>query len=175
MYLGDGDITRARGRCFRLRITTDATHPGVIEECRRAIQEVVPRNRVAVRPRKDGTRAVEVSAYSNSWPCLIPQHGAGKKHRRSIQLAPWQQEIVDREPEKFLRGLIHSDGCRVLNRVGDRVYPRYFFSQRSVDIQEIFMNTCRAMGIHVTLSGRQISVSRHSDVALLDTFVGAKT
>ena len=31
-------------------------------------------------------------------------------------------------PKEFLRGLIHSDGCRVLNRVNGKGYPRYFFT-----------------------------------------------
>jgi len=41
---------------------------------------------------------------SNAWPCLFPQHGPGRKHERKIELAPWQEAIVDREPEQFIRG-----------------------------------------------------------------------
>jgi hypothetical protein len=29
----------------------------------------------------------------------------------------WQQEIVTIFPGPFLRGLFHSDGCRIINRV----------------------------------------------------------
>ena len=112
MYLGDGYISHDR-RCHRLRIATDAVYPAIIAECARAMQAVVPQNRVAVRRRKDGSRTVDVSAYSKAWPSLFPQHGAGRKHERRIALADWQQRIVEDEPEMFLRGLIHSDGCRV--------------------------------------------------------------
>lgn len=58
---------------------------------------------------------VSVIAYSQHWPCLFPQHGPGKKHERTIALEPWQQEIVDTHPREFIRGLIHSDGCRITN------------------------------------------------------------
>src|SRR5579862_3390695 len=66
---------------------------------------------------------VDISAYSKSWPILFPQHGAGRKHERGIVRAAWQQRIVEDEPQMFLRGLIHSDGCRILNRVNGRAYP----------------------------------------------------
>ena len=64
------------------------------------------------------------------------------KHTRKIELAAWQQGIVDRYAGDFARGLFHSDGCRGMNRVrrpladGDRwyEYPRYLFSNKSTDI-----------------------------------------
>ena len=174
MYLGDGYISHDR-RCHRLRIATDAVYPAIIAECARAMQAVVPQNRVAVRRRKDGSRTVDVSAYSKAWPSLFPQHGAGRKHERRIALADWQQRIVEDEPEMFLRGLIHSDGCRVLNRVGGRAYPRYLFSQRSADIREIFAGACRRLGVTVSTAGRnQVSIGRRADVAFVDGFVGPK-
>jgi len=174
MYLGDGCISADR-RCHRLRIATDAAYPSVIAECARAMQAVVPRNRGSVSRRKDGSRTVDVSAYSKTWPSLFPQHGRGRKHERRIVLAEWQERIVEDQPEMFLRGLIHSDGCRVLNRVNGRVYPRYFFSQRSADIREIFAGTCRRLGVTVSAAGRdQLSISRRMDVAFVDGFVGPK-
>ena len=174
MYLGDGCISRDR-RCHRLRIATDAAYPGITAECARAMQAVVPRNRVSVRRRKDGSRTVDVSAYSKSWPSLFPQHGTGRKHERRIALAKWQERIVEDEPEMFLRGLIHSDGCRVLNRVNGRAYPRYLFSQRSADISEIFSGACRRLGVTVSAAGRhQLSIGRRADVAFVDGFVGPK-
>jgi hypothetical protein len=175
MYLGDGDITRSGNRCYRLRITADASYPGVIAECAAAMQAVVPRNRVSVRRRTNGERAVEISAYSKAWPQLIPQHGPGKKHLRRIVLARWQEDIVNAHPQMFLRGLLHSDGCRVLNRVNGQSYPRYFFTQISTDIRELFCRTCDELGIVTTSrQARTVSVARAKSVALLDSFVGAK-
>ncbi len=45
----------------------------------------------------------------------LPQHGPGKKHERRIVLESWQQAVVDAHPWAFVRGLVHSDGCRITN------------------------------------------------------------
>jgi hypothetical protein len=66
----------------------------------------------------------EVYSNSKHWPCLFPQHGPGKKHDREIKLEPWQQALVDIDPRPLIEGLIHSDGCRVLNWVNGTPYPR---------------------------------------------------
>jgi hypothetical protein len=132
--------------------------------------------RVTGIPKRRHQNCIEVYSYWKQWPCYLPQHAAGKKHKRRILLADWQQRLVDRSPEQLLRGLIHSDGCRFLNtgRAG-WCWPRYMFSQVSTDIQDIFCNACDAVGVHWTRAGPyRIYVSRKSDVALLDTFIGPK-
>ena len=87
---------------------------------------------VSVLAVKD-SRAKAVRSYSKHWPEVFPQAAGGRKHERPIVLADWQREIVDRFPEAFLRGLIHSDGCRCVNRfktklpsgrVAEYEYPR---------------------------------------------------
>jgi hypothetical protein len=174
-YLGDGNISRMSGKdVFRLRITTDAQYPAVIAECAGAMQAVLPKNRVNVL--RLPYRAVEVSSYSKTWPTIFPQHGPGRKHRRKIELAPWQADIVKRFPGKFLRGLIHSDGCRVLNRVNGKDYPRYLFDQVSDDIRGLFCDACDLLGIEYTFSRwKTVSIARADSVVLLDSFIGPKT
>ncbi len=58
-----------------------------------------------------------VSVYSGQVICLFPQHGPGVKHFRPIELSDWQTELVQDQPEQFLRRLIESDGCRFINRI----------------------------------------------------------
>jgi hypothetical protein len=158
---------------YRLRIFTDKRYAAVIAECVAAMQAVMPDTRVLVQ--RKGTGAVEIGCSSKRWPLLFPQHGPGRKHERKIELAPWQEEIVERHSRELLRGLIHSDGCRVLNRVNGKDYPRYFFSQVSPDIQEIFRAACDRLGIQYRQSKwNTISIARAPSVALLDTFVGPK-
>ncbi len=99
-------------------------------------------------------------------------------------LADWQRAIVDAHPKPFLRGLIHSDGCRTINRFKTRLpsgrvaeyeYPRYFFSNLSADIRGLFCEYCERLGIRWTQSNhRNISVSHRASVAALDAFVGPK-
>jgi hypothetical protein len=172
-YLGDGTISHNRRGVYRLRITTDTRYPGIIAECVSSMRAVMPANRVHVQRRR--FRAVEIGSSSKAWPLLFPQHGPGPKHRRKIALAPWQAAIVERFPREFLRALIHSDGCRVLNCVNGKDYPRYFFDQVSDDIRRLFCETCTRLGIDYTWSkSKTVSIARAPSVALLDSFVGPK-
>jgi hypothetical protein len=133
--------------------------------------EVLP-NKVS-RSRKQG--CTEVASYSKHWPCLFPQHGPGRKHERRIELTPWQQELVDLDPRPLIRGLLHSDGCRVLNWVNGTPYPRYHFTNVSADIRGIFGQACDQLGIEWRPNNRwTLSVARRGSVALLDQFVGPK-
>ena len=182
-YLGDGCVSPVP-RSYQLRVVLDARYPEIIEDCCTATQMVLPNARVRVRPRRRDNGVI-VEASSVLWPRILPQHGPGRKHNRPIILAPWQREIVDAHPRPFLRGLIHSDGCRTVNRfrtklpsgrVAEYEYPRYFFSNRSADIRGLFCQYCERLAIRWTQSNpRNISVARRDSVAKLDAFVGPKT
>jgi hypothetical protein len=130
------------------------------------------------------TGCVAVKSFTKHWLCLFPQHGAGKKHTRPIVLEPWQQEIVDARPGPFLRGLFHSDGCRITNWTTHEVrgerrryeYPRYFFSNESTDILGLCSAALHRMGVaHRFPRWNTISVARREAVAALDEVVGPKT
>jgi hypothetical protein len=183
LYLGDGwlDVHR-RGRVL-LRVCLDVAYPRIVEECASAMVLSLPVSRPATLRRR-GTGGVYVQAGSKLWLHAFPQHGAGRKHERPIRLEPWQQEIVDRHPGEFVRGLIHSDGCRTINRfrttlpsgrVAEYAYARYFFSNLSADIRGLFCSTCDALGVRWTLSNpRNVSISHRTSVAVLDAIGCAK-
>ena len=114
-----------------------------------------------------------------AYPGIIPQHGPGRKHLRLIQLAPWQETIVAANRKPFVRGLIHSDGTRIIatERKGSYVRraPRYAFSNKSEDIKRLFCESCNVLGVRWTRpSDRQIAIYRKESVARLDEFVGPK-
>ena len=151
MYLGDGSISRG-SRVWRIRITLDQKYPAIIERCCQAIEILMPGQRAGIVKRVGW---VDVSLCSKHWPCLLPQHGPGVKHKRRIALESWQQALVDQATEEFVLGLIHSDGCRVV--ANDRgVSPigsiRYHFSNRSEDIIGLFAAALDKLGIHWTRS-----------------------
>ena len=177
MYLGDGHLTRFP-RTLRLQIDLDSRYPGIIGECVRAVRRVMPLNRVTVYRRRPDN-VVHVGCYSQRWPALLPQHGPGLKHTRSVELEDWQRAITHEHPELLIRGLIHSDGCRFLNQVRHDeklyVYPRYMFSNRSRQTHAIFTEHLDLLGIEWRWSnGHTISVARRDSVARLDEFVGPK-
>jgi hypothetical protein len=111
-YLGDGHIIQNKRGVYLLSLFQDARYAGLIQEWRTAV-ELVKGARGSHMSSKPGCTAIQ--SYWMHWPCLFPQHGPGRKHERSITLEPWQKEIIEADPRPFLRGLFHSDGCRITN------------------------------------------------------------
>ena len=175
LYLGDGWLSRDP-RTYRLRIVQDLRYPYLIKLAITSIKRVRGgKGKVNTSPRPG---CIEICASWQHWPCLFPQHGPGRKHHRSIVLEDWQSRIVDSYPRQLLRGLIHSDGCRTINRVRDGryAYPRYFFTNHSTDILEIFRQACDAAEIaHSPSKLDTISIARRHAVAALDAFIGPKS
>jgi hypothetical protein len=185
LYLGDGHISHySEHRVPNLMITCTDSWPGLMDECERAMRAVFPENSTC-RVRKTGCHNVKV--YSKHLHCLFPQHGPGKKHERVIALEPWQQVIVDAHPWEFIRGLIHSDGCRITNWTtrmvaGERKryeYPRYLFSNKSDDIRRLFTRALDKVDVEWSTLARgsdpfNISIARKTSVALMDAHVGPK-
>jgi Homeodomain-like domain/LAGLIDADG-like domain len=172
LYLGDGCISRNR-RVWCLRITLDTKYPAIIERCREAIDMLTPGQHAAVLRHSDG--CAEVWLCSKHWPCLLPQHGPGRKHTRRIALEPWQEVLVKEATEDFIRGLIHSDGCRVVANDRGVKSVRYHFTNKSEDIIGLFTSALDDLGIPWTRSSKKIvSIYRKAATARLDEFVGPK-
>ena len=177
-YLGDGSIARARRGVFTLQIVNDQKYSELNQEIADTIKRVKPNASPCLR---GGAGAIRVEARWKHWPCVFPQHGAGRKHLRRIELQPWQREIVAKYPEQLLRGLFHSDGCRFVNWAskpdGRRYYyVRYMFSNESEDIIGILTDALDLLGISWRRPRRNVvAVSRKEGVAALDGFVGPKS
>jgi hypothetical protein len=184
LYLGDGYLWQPSKNSWRLGIYCDAAYPEIIAAADSAIAACAPGCPIRHNAKKAGSSVV-VLCSCPTWGDAFPQHGPGRKHERKIELEPWQRAITREHPRPFLRGLIHSDGCRCMNefdtilpsgRVAHYAYPRYFFSNLSVDIRKLFCEHCDLLEIKWSQSNaRNISVSSRKSVALLDSFVGPKT
>lgn len=179
LYLGDGHIV-SKYKQHHLSVFCDAAWTGLVDAAEEAMRLVMALPSVT---RRRSRGCVEVKSYTRHWTCLFPQHGPGRKHVRSIVLESWQQEIVDAHPWEFLRGLIHSDGCRITNwtvRNGKRYeYPRYFFTNKSDDIRRLCTDTLTKVGVQWTVLARgsdplNVSVARKASVALMDAHIGPK-
>ncbi|OLM31050.1 hypothetical protein Ae717Ps2_1945 [Pseudonocardia sp. Ae717_Ps2] len=181
MYLGDGHLTAAQ-RTHCLWIYCGDDWPGIIDDVRAATAAVLPGASVSTTPRAGSTA---VKCFSRHWTCLFPQHGPGMKHTRPIRLEPWQRAVVDTRPDRFLRGLFHSDGCRTTNRVRavladgsvrEYSYPRWFFDNTSEDIMRLAEGALDLLGIaHRRARRTCLSVARADAVAELDAAIGPKT
>ena len=173
VYLGDGCISRCR-QVWRLRITLDKKYPKIVDRRREAIDGLMPGQSASIAPQPTG--CVVVSHYSKHWPCLFPQHAPGRKHLRPIGLEPWQEVLVQRATEQFIRGLIDSDGCRVVANDRGVRSVRYHFSNRSEDILGLFSGALDVLEIPWTRPSKHvIAIYRKAAVARLDDFVGPKS
>ncbi len=183
IYLGDGYLARASTSSPVLEISLDPKYPRIVDECSTSIWQLAQVQAKISQRKTPRGEAIRLVATSPLWPSIFPQHGPGKKHEREIALEAWQQSAVDRFPGHFLRGLIHSDGCRVVNRfrvdlvsgLREYAYARYFFTNLSSDIQGLFCAACDRLDLRWTQSShKNISVAHRRSVERLDAIVGPK-
>jgi hypothetical protein len=183
-YLGDGHVTHKPPGTWTLRLACDPKYPGIEEEISTAIVSVFE----GCTPRRTGPADHSVDVLSVTNPAVrhaFSQHGPGPKHQRPVILQDWQLEITHIHPDSLIRGLIHSDGCRTINRfrtmlpsgrVAEYSYVRYFFSNLSVDIRNIFRDHCRLLGIRVTQPNhRNLAIQHRDSVKILERIVGPKS
>jgi hypothetical protein len=181
IYLGDGCIVVNETGSAWIAVSLDARYPGIVAEAADSMDEIFSGSPVRLASAPGATL---VRVHHPALPFAFPQCGPGPKHLREIVLADWQARITREQPRAFLRGLIHSDGCRCINRFETQLpsgrlaryeYPRYFFSNLSEDIRRLFCEHCDLLEIRWTRSNaRNISISHRHSVALLDEFVGPK-
>lgn len=172
LYLGDGHVS-AGARAQRLRISLDSRYPEIVADAYALLKRCFPANRAGLVPADLGATAV-LSVYHAHLSCLFPQHGPGKKHERRIVLEPWQTDIVDAAPWRFIRGCINSDGCVFVNRTGRYEYLSYDFANLSDDIRGLFADACRSVGLRPREAGVRVRLNRREDVARLLPHVGPK-
>jgi hypothetical protein len=92
--------------------------------------------------------------------------------------------MFDLHPDLLLRALIHSDGCRSINRATSKLkaggttkyeYVRYLFPNESGHVRGAFISACLALGIEYRFNKpNSISVARRGSVAILESIVGPK-
>ena len=172
LYLGDGHISQG-ARTQRLRLSLDARYSQVVADAEALLRRCFPANRVG-RVRADAGATVVPHVYHAHLACLFPQAGPGKKHERSIVLEPWQRALVARAPWSLLRGLIRSDGCVFVNHTGRYDYVSYQFRNLSNDILQLFVDTCRVVGLRPRATSSCVRLNRRADVELLGRHVGGK-
>jgi|SRR5664279_619122 len=180
-YLGDGHISRARRDVYALHIYNDLKYVDLNAHIQDLMRRVKPDSRPHTR---EMPGCLNTTVSWKHWPCLLPQHGPGRKHERKLTLEPWQQEVIEHFPADFLRGLFHSDGCRAKNWATRMVagekkryeYPRWQFTNNSADIMRWCQETLDLLDIPWRQSyWKTLSVSKKAGVARLDELIGLKS
>ena len=121
------------------------------------------------------TKALELTARGHSLNAVSKQ--------LAIARSTLKVEVLEEHPAEFLRGLLHSDGCRVDNwatrtvRGEKRVYSygRWQFVNHSPEIRQWCTQALDRLEIPWRQSSwKTVSVSRREGVARLDELVGPK-
>jgi hypothetical protein len=176
VYLGDGCISTSKKGVHVLRLFQDMKYPDLIDDWAGAVKAVMPGNSVGVQYHVGGGNCASIISSSKAWPCLLPQHGPGPKHLRQIVLTDWQEQLIGLDARPLIAGLIHSDGCRVINRSMGYQYLRYMFTNVSADIRGIFCDGLDRLDIPWRQSNpKTISISRREGIEMLDSFIGPKS
>lgn len=179
-YLGDGHISLGRRGVYALNVYNDLRYPVLNVHVQDLMRQVKPGSRPHTRE-VPGCLVMTVSW--KHWPCLFPQHGPGRKHERRLGMTAWQWAVVEAHPADFLRGLFHSDGCRVNNWARRQVagetktyrYPRWQFTNVSEEILGWCGDALDLVDVPWRRSNaKTLSVSTRAGVARLDELVGPK-
>ena len=114
LAIGDGNLSNPNGRAPRLRITCDTRYALLIKRIRRAIQTLLPKNRVSLVNRAEGY--VDISCYSKQWePWLGWKANGGSKYKQNVSVPGWILQKKD-FLVPCLKGLIETDGSIYYDR-----------------------------------------------------------
>jgi len=178
LYLGDGHIVKTKplkngNAVYKFRIFQDAKYINLIQLCIDRMKLVFETEvNLCNQP---GCK--EIVCYKNNIPDIFPQHGPGKKHLRDIVLTDWQKDIIKQYPKEFIKGLIHSDGCRYVLKQNGYEYVKYEFKNMSRDILGYFDWACSLIDVDTRRhSNNKASVLRtKKDVDIFESFIGPKS
>ena len=112
--IGDGNLSNPNGRATRLRITCDKKYSLLIDRIRKAIQVVLPQNKVSLQHRTE--TYLDISCYSNKWEGLLGwKVGQGSKYDQNVSVPTWIKQNK-KYSTYCLKGLLETDGCIYMDR-----------------------------------------------------------
>ena len=174
-YLGDGHITEHE-RTNKLTLYSDIKHQDIIINQKFSLKLLFPNNKINEYIIKNCAR---ISVYNKNILTLFPQHGKGLKSDRQIKLENWQKEIISKEPECFIKGLIDTDGSyytqsQIIKGIVYK-YDMFSFTNKSSDIKNLYVETLSKLNIAVKQRKNKKNiwdcyVRKKNDVSLLNKY-----
>jgi len=106
--IGDGNLSNPNGRAVRLRVSCDNKYPKIIERIKKAIQQLLPTNKVSTVDTK--RNCTDVSCYSNKLEDFLGWKAKnGSKYRQRVSVPAWIR-VERKYTISCLRGLFETDG-----------------------------------------------------------------
>jgi DNA-binding transcriptional regulator WhiA len=170
LYLGDGCISESK-MSYKLRIAQDNKYPQLIEIIKEKLNSFFTNNVFVCNPK--GCK--QISIHDKNLPLYFPQHAAGKKHNRKIELVDYQRENLDYK--EFLKGLWVTDGSFYKTARG---YEAYNFTNKSTDIIALFEECLNNFGIKYRKRMKKnevwiVEITKKSEVVKMKEIVGMKS
>ena len=118
--------------------------PGLLDLGKQTMSLVMPSSSVFCASRT-GVGCTYVKSVSRHWPCLLPQHGPGRKHERKIDQCPGSKRswpgIQEASPAASSIPMAAASSITFAARsrtgIAGMKYPRYLFVNRSADIHRL--------------------------------------
>jgi len=110
--IGDGNLSNPNGRAVRLRVSCDNKYPKIIERIKKAVQQLLPKNKISVvnHYNRGGTWC-DISCYSNKLENFLGWKAkGGSKYKQRVSVPVWIK-INKGYTISCLRGLFETDGC----------------------------------------------------------------
>lgn len=155
-YLGDGCLAYNRkvaGRSYTLIITNHVGFSVMNQRIKDSIKCLFPNKEIGTYQKSYPDRksnGIDIKVTGICLNLLFP-HGDGRKHTRKIELTDWQNQMTEKYPQEFIKGLIESDGCRFApQKKRCPSYIFYQFSNCSTDIHQILQNIAIKIGLKFT-------------------------
>lgn len=106
--IGDGNLSNPNGRAVRLRVSCDNKYPQIIERIKKAIQQLLPTNKVSTVNNK--RNCSDVSCYSNKLEDFLGWKAKnGSKYKQRVSVPVWIR-ANKKYTVSCLRGLFETDG-----------------------------------------------------------------
>lgn len=176
-YLGDGclqhDIKR-KTRSYTFMISNQRSFTRMNQEIVHALQILFPNKTVKFYNRKKSD-CINIKLTAINLNLLFP-HGRGLKHTRKIELANWQEKMIEKYPKEFIKGIIESDGCRFAPRKKQcPSYIIYQFTNCSLDIHLLLQKFAKQIGLNFTFRERKNIKLKYRTPAYLTCFNDKKS
>ena len=149
MYLGDGCISRApKGVLAPAHFPRHEVRWHLIDECVRSMGGVMPDKPVNVRRTRPGVNCASSQFSFEGVAMPVPSTRPGNEAQAQHRAQPVAAGPHRQDPRPLIAGLIHSDGCRVINpSMGHTLPALHVSNNESADIRRIFCDACDQLGI----------------------------
>lgn len=172
LYLGDGCVSYVKGKYYEMIIYQDSKYTNLINKHKESIENLFGKE-PRIRTRGNCTLIIVGGSHVRF---LFPKFGVGMKHLNSVTLPKILTDNIDYL--NLVKGLFQADGSYYFDKSNKKYF--YNFTNKSVDIIEIFKTCLDELSINYTIFKRKdsiytLSIRKKSEIDKVVKLIGTKT